>query len=467
MDKFIMILSSSAFSVIMTLLFNWAQNRKNNLLNYITEERKIRVERIRKISSKIAVCQYEKKDIEQYLVRLKMNINPYGKANMMDYLHDGHIWAVIKKISNSKNSKEFERNKQLLLKYLNLMLKEEWERSKREVQGYSNIVMYIVIEGVLFALYAFIYFYIFKLENYMFFIMLMLLNVCFLLFTKFSFLEKINMMQNKKSLSMKKVLKIEKKIKKARIVYVMLFVVCFISNIIIVFVSPRMITNGVEYFGDGKNMYIYTKLDGIFWENLEGSIEKYVKEDVIWVKEKKDFFDNKVERTEEMDKIIRKAISENMVLESYFIIILSFAILILGMSFLENSSIKEKKFISEIERLKYDTYEIYKEDYKEIVGILDRICFEEKNKKKNDEYLWMLYKIFLDLLKKLNIESSERKNSTISIKNYDEVKSIEEKIEEVSNIIKEIKKMGKKRKIKKQNSILEQVKKDVENLKLE
>ena len=80
---------------------------------------------------------------------------------------------------------------------------------------------------------------------------------------------------------------------------------------------------------------------------------------------------------------------------------------------------------------------------------------------------WEFYNILVELREKLNVESGEKKNRIISIKNYDEVKSIEGKIEEVSNIINEIKKMGKVRSVKKQNSILEQVKKDVENLKLE
>lgn len=211
-----MILGSSAFSMIITLVFNWAQNRKNDSLSYITEERKVWREKIREISSKIEQYTYQEKDkMGQELVQLQMNINPYGKASATDCIHDGHIWSVIQQIKNSQNSKEFEENKQLLLDYLALMLKDDWERSKEEVRGYSKLAVYMVIVGILFALYAILYFYIFKLENYTWFLLVVLINILVLVLTKYYFVDKVKKIyKDRNSLAIKKVLKKKKWIRK-------------------------------------------------------------------------------------------------------------------------------------------------------------------------------------------------------------------------------------------------------------
>jgi len=71
------------------------------------------------------------------LVRLKMRINAFGnkeKDNL--YMYDAHIWKVIAEIEEKKCSKKLLRLKQKqLIEYLALLLKFDWERSKKEVQG--------------------------------------------------------------------------------------------------------------------------------------------------------------------------------------------------------------------------------------------------------------------------------------------------------------------------------------------
>ena len=64
------------------------------------------------------------------------------------------IWQVIKKIEDDTGS--FEKNKELLIKYLSLLLKYDWERSKKEISyfiwpiyifGFLNLLL--VMFGIL------------------------------------------------------------------------------------------------------------------------------------------------------------------------------------------------------------------------------------------------------------------------------------------------------------------------------
>ena len=75
------LLGSAVVSTIITTIFNQYNNRKNNTLKYITEERKKWRDTIRLISEKIQACEFsgqDEKNIEKYLVELELNINSCG-----------------------------------------------------------------------------------------------------------------------------------------------------------------------------------------------------------------------------------------------------------------------------------------------------------------------------------------------------------------------------------------------------
>lgn len=61
---------------------------------------------------------------------LEVNINSYGKVLEDDYEKDSHIWREIEELKRIDKKKEFNVHKELLIYYLSLMLKEDWERSK-------------------------------------------------------------------------------------------------------------------------------------------------------------------------------------------------------------------------------------------------------------------------------------------------------------------------------------------------
>lgn len=151
MNTIIAVIGSSAFGAVITFLFTWITNRKSNTLNYITDERRKWRDKIREIIIGIESVKYAgkgNKSINNYLIQLEVNINPYGKYNRMDYVRDGHIWDKINILRETKTEIEFENNKNTLLEYLKLMLKKDWERSKNEVRGYSYIAASIGVMAV-------------------------------------------------------------------------------------------------------------------------------------------------------------------------------------------------------------------------------------------------------------------------------------------------------------------------------
>lgn len=64
------------------------------------------------------------------LVQLKTRINAYG-LNSIEVLEDAHIWRQIRKLE-AYEKKEYDDLKNQLILYLSLLLKYDWERSKKK-----------------------------------------------------------------------------------------------------------------------------------------------------------------------------------------------------------------------------------------------------------------------------------------------------------------------------------------------
>ena len=130
-----LILSSAVISAVISGCVAVLNFRRQNNLQYITGERKEWREEIRKIAQGLHGASY--KETLELLVRLKVRINAFGnKGIKTSYMYDAHIWKVIAEIEEEKCSKELLQLKQKqLIEYLALLLKFDWERSKKEVQG--------------------------------------------------------------------------------------------------------------------------------------------------------------------------------------------------------------------------------------------------------------------------------------------------------------------------------------------
>ena len=87
------------------------------------------------ISEKIQACEFsgqDEKNIEKYLVELELNINSCGWGNKKDIKEDAYIWDEINQVKKVDNEGDFKKHKELLIYYISIMLKEDWDRSKSE-----------------------------------------------------------------------------------------------------------------------------------------------------------------------------------------------------------------------------------------------------------------------------------------------------------------------------------------------
>ena len=159
---------------------NWLNNMQSGSFQYITGERKEWREKIRVIIEKIDRCEYGgvgEKEIYQYLTQLEVNINPIGKHNPYNYAQDGHIWESIKKLREGEDEEEFNKQKRLLISYLSLLLKENWERSKSEIRGIDKSK---IVHGMaVIFLIGYVYFLvsILKIENLKILIGTIIINI--------------------------------------------------------------------------------------------------------------------------------------------------------------------------------------------------------------------------------------------------------------------------------------------------
>ena len=117
------LLSSGVIANLVTSIFNLTQGFHKDKIDNVIKERKSWREKIREIALNLENA-YNYSQIKNLLVELKVLLNAYGIKGGSDYNQDVHIWQVIKKIEDDTGS--FEKNKELLIKYLSLLLKYDW-----------------------------------------------------------------------------------------------------------------------------------------------------------------------------------------------------------------------------------------------------------------------------------------------------------------------------------------------------
>lgn len=144
------ILASTVVSAIVTGIILIFDNNRKNCISNITDERRKWREDIREIVEKLG--SNDKNEQKKALIKLKPRINAYGQG-IESYERDHHIWETIKKIENEK--KDVKKHKMLieqLIDYLDLLLKYDWERSKREIKlNVRNMVQ--VFFGLILSIY--------------------------------------------------------------------------------------------------------------------------------------------------------------------------------------------------------------------------------------------------------------------------------------------------------------------------
>lgn len=128
------IFGSAGIAGILSVLVSLIISKKQDNLKYITNERKEWREKIRDIASKLHNANYNR--TLYLLTELKVRINAMGNGVFNDYKYDAHIWEIVNFLEIKEPEKnELKKQQNLLINYLSLLLKDDWERTKNEVKG--------------------------------------------------------------------------------------------------------------------------------------------------------------------------------------------------------------------------------------------------------------------------------------------------------------------------------------------
>ena len=133
------LLGSAVIAAICSGLVSYGISRYQGNLQYITGERKEWRKKIRKIATRLHKADY--KETLEILTDLKVRINAFGntvgnKGVSSSFKDDAYIWKLINEIEEKEPCpKVLKLQQELLIQYLSLLLKSDWERSKKEVMG--------------------------------------------------------------------------------------------------------------------------------------------------------------------------------------------------------------------------------------------------------------------------------------------------------------------------------------------
>lgn len=142
------IFTSSVVAVLCSGIFSLINNRKNNIIGYVIEERREWRKEIKNIADELTIANgiYE---IRRVLNKLKLRINSFGMGKKEDYLHDSHIWELIK-VMEEKPYENLIENKEKMLIYISLLLQYDCEKTQKVVEERRKL--YIIASLVLMGL---------------------------------------------------------------------------------------------------------------------------------------------------------------------------------------------------------------------------------------------------------------------------------------------------------------------------
>lgn len=159
--NWVQIATSIGFGTLISSIIGLVQSNKKNNLEYITKERSEWRKNLHDIVGRLKTTD----DVKDNLSKLETYLNPYGyrienKLCRNYFLKDGHIWDLLRKIRDNENNVDQSHIEKFRC-YLNMLLKYDWERSKREVKlrfielifNLIRLVSTIVIVYLIFFIY--------------------------------------------------------------------------------------------------------------------------------------------------------------------------------------------------------------------------------------------------------------------------------------------------------------------------
>lgn len=453
MEIFIAVLGSSTVAAIITAIVTIIQNRKNNSINHITEERKVWREKIREIAVDIKKSKYRgegKENIDNNLIQLQIRINTYGILKKSDFKRDGHIWESIERLQSADNEEIFEQEKEILLRYISLMLKEDWEFSKREIKGLYSNLFFIFMYVFLFIVSTIYYFTILKINNIWEYAIFQVLVLLFGVILKFYIHDKIiEIAGNKKLHTLEKIKKTNGKNVRFSVFTVILIVMYLIgTNVFLYFFVLNRIFDNTVYYVQEEKIDIY--VNGIdekylysFKKLMEESFDKSINivnnnEEKEKIYDKNQIGNGEVIDREVYDRTIRAGLSDqmwkpNIILQLLYIVyMMGCMILILDYK----KIIKEQEPEKLIMQIQYAKRDLYMKEISELISILSYIIeMEDFAGEKYEELLGLEIKILINLKIGLNSKYDSLNVDVYTLEEYEYMDKIKNAINIVDNSI--------------------------------
>ena len=149
----IAVIGSSVIAAIISSLFTLLVSSKQAKLEYITKERARWREEIRTIAVEVEECKIKHRDnVGNVMAKLKVRINAYGMNENSTDENDRYLWKRIEIIEGlygrvgEKNFIDWEKLEEELdglIDDLSMLLKDDWERSKREVSLFYRLKSWV------------------------------------------------------------------------------------------------------------------------------------------------------------------------------------------------------------------------------------------------------------------------------------------------------------------------------------
>lgn len=166
-----LLFGSTVIGTFVSSLFSWNSGKESRKISSITDQRANWRKNILKISDDINKSR-SIENLQEIIQPLKTIINPFGKSyeietvyKIRDFQNDRYVWDalfLIDKIGDKTQNINLKEYKDRLQYRLAILLKYDWERSKKEVQGdNTKFLIYFSLIIVYFSLSMLMYKFIF------------------------------------------------------------------------------------------------------------------------------------------------------------------------------------------------------------------------------------------------------------------------------------------------------------------
>jgi len=467
MNSILNILESSLIAGLVTFTFNVLLNRKKDTLSYITQERKMWREKIRELAEEIERCKFGGKgelDINIPLTKLKMNINTYGLASESDISHDSHIWQSIDLIAKVKSEDDFEREKEILLCYLSIMLKNDWERCKKEVKGDTVKIIAPVSIILMCVIIGLFYFVIFKRNNVIAFVgYLFIINVASAYVMGKIFWDIKDERDKREVIGLTKE-KRKRKSNKRIVLYLFILAVLYLFTNYLWF-KPYIVKNvGKELYLNSSTNELYVNLNRNCFDTLEDKIRLNTRKE-IHIVSKLDV--RKMKKCSDIDKELCQSIID--VLKEFtgvytMFLFLSNVLIMIAWEVLIGILISDKmKYENTVIQIRKDIEFSISSASEQ----LSKIILELKENKNADEiYIEKMidleYEILTDLLKFIEKKHYKKNLEKKGLADLKELIEYENKIALIKNCKKEMKYLKKTRKEDRRGKAILEIEKQID-----